>query len=294
MPPLSKPLQGSNYYMCVPSYINDLNLRELVMQFFPLEKTSEEKRSATSPVKIKIAETAASTFTETNTQHQDFIMSREAKIIHDDQGVSGNNLHLNQTENKISNYSVNATKKQVNAQMKRRRTKRKPCKFLIGQREDGSKIGTEKEMSKPGSSGLGRSIDSANQCGETVSLKELPGYSPRPVWFCLIACQEKKGMALPQIPKPFISTKNGDLAVSLVNKYIARKLNLEHESEVDVMCFGHPLVPTLSLNNLIDIWLETVSNLGPVSVNCNAENGDGGNFVMELTYRRSNKQSALQ
>ena len=60
------------------------------------------------------------------------------------------------------------------------------------------------------------------------------------------------------------------------------------------MCFGHSLVPTLTLNNLIDIWLEAVSNMGPVSVNCNAENGDGGNFVMELTYRRSYKQSALQ
>ena len=88
-------------------------------------------------------------------------------------------------------YKSILNKTKVNAQMKRRRTKRKPCKFLTGQREDGSKIGTEKEMSKPGSSGLGRSIDSANQCGEAVSLKELCGYSLRPVWFCLLACQKK-------------------------------------------------------------------------------------------------------
>ena len=83
------------------------------MQIFPLEKTSEEERSAASPVKIKIAETAAPTLTEANTQHQDFSMSREAKIIPDDQDVAGNNLHLNQTENKISNHSINAIKKQV-------------------------------------------------------------------------------------------------------------------------------------------------------------------------------------
>ena len=53
------------------------------------------------------------------------------------------------------------------------------------------------------------------------------------------------------------------------------------------MCFGHPLVPTLTLNNLIDIWVEAISDMGPVLVNCNSENGDGGNFVMELTYRRT-------
>ncbi|XP_021277139.1 uncharacterized protein LOC110411344 isoform X1 [Herrania umbratica] len=181
------------------------------------------------------------------------------------------------------------------AQVKRRRrTKRKPCKFLTGQREDGSKIRTEKEMPKPGASDLGRSINSGKQFGGTLSLKELPGYSSRPVWFCLLACQEKKGMALPQIPKPFISTRNGDLAVSFVNKYLARKLNLKHESEVEVMCLGHSLVPTLTLNNLIDIWVDAASNMGPVSVNCNADNGNGGNFVMELTYRRTKKQRALQ
>ena len=89
-------------------------------------------------------------------------------------------------------YKSILNKTEVNAHTKRkRRTKRKPCKFLTDQREDGSKIGTEKEMSKPGPSGLGRSIDSANWCGETLSLKELPGYSSRPVWFCLLACQEK-------------------------------------------------------------------------------------------------------
>ncbi|XVF48920.1 hypothetical protein PTKIN_Ptkin03bG0227000 [Pterospermum kingtungense] len=149
-------------------------------------------------------------------------------------------------------------------------------------------------MSKPGPSGLVRSIDSANQCGETVSLKELPGYPARPVWFCLLASEEKEDKALPQIPKPFITTKNGDLPVSFVNKYLTKKLNLQHESEVEVMCFGHPLAPTLTLNNLIDIWLETVSDMGPVPINSNAESGDGGNFVMTLTYRRSQKQSTLE
>ncbi|XP_017982240.1 PREDICTED: E3 ubiquitin protein ligase DRIP2 isoform X4 [Theobroma cacao] len=274
---------------------NDHNSRELVMQIFPLGKTSGEESSEASSVKIKNAETAAPTLTEANIQRQDFSMPREAKRIHDDRDVTRYNLHLNETPNGRSNHSVNAIKKQGHAQVKRRRrTKRKPCKFLTGQREDGSMIWTEKEMPKPGASDLGKSINSGKQFGGTLSLKELPGYSSRPVWFCLLACQEKKGMALPQIPKPFISTRDGDLAVSFVNKYLARKLNLKHESEVEVMCLGHSLVPTLTLNNLIDIWVDAVSNMGPMSVNCNADNGNGGNFVMELTYRRTKKQRALQ
>lgn len=83
------------------------------MRIFPLGKTSEEERSAASPIKVKIAETAAPTLAEANTQHQDFSISREAELIHDDQDVAANNLHLNQTENKISNYSINAIKQQV-------------------------------------------------------------------------------------------------------------------------------------------------------------------------------------
>ncbi|PPR95225.1 hypothetical protein GOBAR_AA25456 [Gossypium barbadense] len=174
---------------------------------------------------------------------------------------------------------------------RRRRTQRKPyCKFLIGQREEGLKIGTANEMSKTDTSGLEKSTDSLNRCGEIVYLNQDSSCSPRPVWFCLLASQETNDMALPQIPKPFISTKNGDLAISIVNKYLAMKLNLKHESEVEVMCLGHPLMPTLTLNNLIDTWLEAVSDIEPVP----AEEGDGRNFLMELTYRRSMKQCALQ
>ncbi|OMO91753.1 E3 ubiquitin protein ligase DRIP2-like protein [Corchorus olitorius] len=219
------------------------------MQIFPLEKT---EGSAASPGKAKDEETVAPTLTEAIRHDHDFGMSRETERFHDNLDVDGNASHLNQTEIKSPNLSINAINKQ-----RKRRTKRKPCRFLTGQKENGPKTETAKEISKPGCSGLMRN-----------------------------------GVALPQIPKPFISTKSGDFAVSFVNKYLARKLNLKHESEVEVMCLGHPLVPTLTLNSLIDMWLEAVSDMGPVLLNCNAENGDGGNFVMQLTYRR-NKQSNL-
>ncbi|GMI89405.1 hypothetical protein HRI_002609800 [Hibiscus trionum] len=166
-------------------------------------------------------------------------------------------------------------------------TIRKPCKFLTGEREDGLKIDTTNETSKLDASGLGKSTGLTNLCIGTIDLNQHPDYSPRSVWFRLLASQETKGVALPQIPKPFIHTKNGDLDVSFVNKYLARKLNLKHESEVEVMCLGHPLVPNLTLNDLIEIWLEATSGIKPVPVK--ARNGDARNFLMELTYRRSNE-----
>ncbi|XVF48919.1 hypothetical protein PTKIN_Ptkin03bG0226900 [Pterospermum kingtungense] len=76
----------------------EITVKELVMQNFPLEKASEEERSAASPVEIEIAETSAPTLTEANTQHEGFSISRVAKLNHEDWDVAGNNLHLNRTE----------------------------------------------------------------------------------------------------------------------------------------------------------------------------------------------------
>ncbi|GKV17898.1 hypothetical protein SLEP1_g28352 [Rubroshorea leprosula] len=169
---------------------------------------------------------------------------------------------------------------------KKKRTKRKPCKFISGQRCYDVKTGNSKEF-HPDSSAVGRSIDSGKQFGEAISLKELS--VSHPFWFCLLACQERKGISLPQIPKPYIRTKIGGLAVSILTKYLAKKLNLKHETEVEIMCFGHPLPPTLMLNDLIDIWMEAVSDMGQAFINHGEGTATGENIVMELTYRRSKK-----
>ncbi|KAK8654737.1 hypothetical protein V6N13_107337 [Hibiscus sabdariffa] len=203
---------------------------------------------------------------------------------------------INKKQNEVTSestaraLSLETTETEFNVHVTR--TMRKPCKFLTGETEESSKIDTMTETSKLDASSLGKLTYSTKLCIETIDLNQHPGYSRRPIWFCLLASQETKGMALPQIPKPFIHAKNGDLEVSFVNKYLARKLNLKHESEVEVMCLGHPLISDLTLNDLIEIWLEATSGIRPVPVKARYRR-DVRNFLMELTYRRSNEQCTL-
>ncbi|TYJ24958.1 hypothetical protein E1A91_A07G015200v1 [Gossypium mustelinum] len=266
------------YLGSIPQHMlrNDHKLEKLVMQIFPVEKPNEDN------TKNRFSNHSMNPIMKQNELDNSEPTGREFSLERARKGLCWEHLGGHKDGETFG------TEVQVK---RRRRTQRKPyCKFLIGQREEGLKIGTANEMSKTDTSGLEKSTDSLNRCGEIVYLNQDSSCSPRPVWFCLLASQETNDMALPQIPKPFISTKNGDLAISIVNKYLAMKLNLKHESEVEVMCLGHPLMPTLTLNNLIDTWLEAVSDIEPVP----AEEGDGRNFLMELTYRRSMKQCALQ
>ncbi|KAE8718836.1 hypothetical protein F3Y22_tig00109987pilonHSYRG00090 [Hibiscus syriacus] len=245
-------------------YRNNHNLRKLVTQIPPLEKTSEDFGIRTEGDIHSI------------NKKQNELIDLEMPGIHNDM-----------SEPTARAFSLGTYETKFDVQVKRR-TMRKPCRLLAGQGEDGFKIDAANEMSKLDATGLGKSVDSTNLCVETIYLNRHPGYSRRPVWFYLLASQEKEDMALPQIPKPFIHTENGDLAVSFVNKYLAGKLNLEHESEVEVMCFGHPLFPDLTLNDLIEIWLEAISCMKPARVR--GKNPDSRNFLMELTYRRSNQR----
>ncbi|KAK8523252.1 hypothetical protein V6N12_047778 [Hibiscus sabdariffa] len=204
---------------------------------------------------------------------------------------------INKKQNEVTSeptaraISLETTETEFNVHVTRR-TMRKPCNFLTGETEDGSRIDTMNETSKLDASSLGKLTYSTKLCIETIDLNQHPGYSRRPIWFCLLASQETEGVALPQIPKPYIHARNGDLEVSFVNKYLARKLNLKHESEVEVMCLGHPLISDLTLNDLIEIWLEATSGIKPVPVKARYRR-DVRNFLMELTYRRSNEQCTL-
>ncbi|KAE8712534.1 hypothetical protein F3Y22_tig00110247pilonHSYRG00051 [Hibiscus syriacus] len=113
---------------------------------------------------------------------------------------------------------------------------RKPCRLLAGQGEDDLKIDAANEMSKLDATGLGKSVNLTNLCLETIYLIDilvildaLSGFiclrlKKRKTWHCL-RCRSH--LSIPR--------KNGDLAVSFVNEYLARKLNLEHESEVEVV-----------------------------------------------------------
>ncbi|GMI66476.1 DREB2A-interacting protein 2 [Hibiscus trionum] len=178
----------------------------------------------------------------------------------------------------------------VEAQMGKSKNKEDKCK---------SKVEDEKNIAGPGTS-------------ETVTPKRLrrihrkrasgfgdSGISPQvvlnaagtkherrigPVWFSLVASEDQEGGAsLPQIPLNYLRIKDGNMPVSFIQKYLMKKLDLTNEAEVEIRCMGQPVLPTLQLYNLVDLWLQTASTSHRVAASVGSSAKD---FVMVLAYAR--------
>ncbi|KAI3891302.1 hypothetical protein MKX03_004727 [Papaver bracteatum] len=111
-------------------------------------------------------------------------------------------------------------------------------------------------------------------------LEQEPLTRSYPVWFTLHACENKRGESYPQIPKPYIKINDGNMPVSSVQKYLVQKLNLIHESEVEVMCCGQPLDPIATLNSITQMWVKNTN--GHIRI----KSSETQNFIMVLTYRK--------
>ncbi|KAF5726631.1 hypothetical protein HS088_TW22G00311 [Tripterygium wilfordii] len=76
------------------------------------------------------------------------------------------------------------------------------------------------------------------------------------IWFSLQASQNQaKEPFLPQIPNSYLRIRDGRMTVRLVMKYLANKLRLDSESEIEIICRGQQLVPFLTLQHVRDnIW----------------------------------------
>ncbi|KAK8702086.1 hypothetical protein V6N13_020456 [Hibiscus sabdariffa] len=105
-----------------------------------------------------------------------------------------------------------------------------------------------------------------------------------PVWFSLVASEDQEGGAsLPQIPANYLRIKDGNMPVSFIQKYLVKKLDLTNEAEVEIKCMGQPVLPTLQLYNLVDLWLQTASTSQRVAASVGSSAKD---FVMVLAYAR--------
>ncbi|XAR48231.1 hypothetical protein NMG60_11030982 [Bertholletia excelsa] len=76
------------------------------------------------------------------------------------------------------------------------------------------------------------------------------------MWFMLQASQnQSKEPFLPQLPKSYLRIRDGRMQVRLLIKYLANKLRLDSESEVEITCRGQQLLPFLTLQHVRDnIW----------------------------------------
>ncbi|KAL1187995.1 E3 ubiquitin protein ligase DRIP2 [Cardamine amara subsp. amara] len=105
-----------------------------------------------------------------------------------------------------------------------------------------------------------------------------------PVWFSLVASNNQEGeTSLPQIPANYLRIKDGNIPVSFIQKYLMRKLDLKSETEVEIKCMGEPVIPTLQLHSLVELWLETTSKHQRVAASVGSSAKD---FVMVLVYSR--------
>ncbi|WJX80251.1 RING-type E3 ubiquitin transferase [Trifolium repens] len=105
-----------------------------------------------------------------------------------------------------------------------------------------------------------------------------------PIWFTLVASEDQNGeVSLPQISACYLRIKDGTVPISFIQKYLMTKLNLASEAEVEIMCRGQPVLPSLQMHNLVDLWFCTSSTSKklPASVGSSAKD-----FVMALSYCR--------
>ncbi|XP_050224542.1 E3 ubiquitin protein ligase DRIP2-like [Mercurialis annua] len=110
-----------------------------------------------------------------------------------------------------------------------------------------------------------------------------------PIWFTLVASEDQKGDAsLPQISAGYLRIKDGKMPVSFIQKYLVKKLDLTSEAEVEIMCRGQSVLPTLQLQNLVDLWFRTASTTKKVPAPVGSSAKD---FVMVLSYCRKVRPS---
>ncbi|CAO2833019.1 unnamed protein product [Amaranthus hypochondriacus] len=103
------------------------------------------------------------------------------------------------------------------------------------------------------------------------------------VWFSLVAAEDQvEGAPLPQVDAAFLRVKNGNMPVLSIQKYLAKKLDLASEAEVEILCQGQPVMSNLKVSSLLDAWVQTSS-----SQKIHTFVGDSAKeFVMVLSYAR--------
>lgn len=103
------------------------------------------------------------------------------------------------------------------------------------------------------------------------------------VWFVFQAAPHQgREPFLPQIPRSYLRIKDGRVTVRLLIKYLANKLGLEDESEVEITCRGRPLLPFMTLQHVRDsIWCQRDA----VSTSV-APDTSTANHIMVLQYGR--------
>lgn len=102
-----------------------------------------------------------------------------------------------------------------------------------------------------------------------------------PIWFQLVPFEEQEGEPLRQIEGRYVKLNDGNVPISIVQKLVMNKLELPSEHEVELRCMGQPVVPTVQLRNLMELWLQSHPDTITAKIGSSARE-----FVMEISYAK--------
>lgn len=102
-----------------------------------------------------------------------------------------------------------------------------------------------------------------------------------PIWFQLVPFVEQEGEPLRQIEGRYVKLNDGNVPISIIQKLVMNKLKLPSEHEVELRCMGQPVVPTLQLRNLMELWLQAHPETIAAKIGSSAQE-----FVMEISYAK--------
>ncbi|KAI3741916.1 hypothetical protein L1987_59595 [Smallanthus sonchifolius] len=104
-----------------------------------------------------------------------------------------------------------------------------------------------------------------------------------PIWFHLVPSEQQEGEPLGQIEGSFVRLKDGNTPVSVIQRFVMSKLKLGSEHEIELRCMGQPLVPTVLLGNVMDMWLQKQPTSKTISV---IVGSSAKEYMMEISYAR--------
>jgi E3 ubiquitin-protein ligase DRIP len=136
--------------------------------------------------------------------------------------------------------------------------------------------------------------------------------TPNGIWFHLESGDVQANEdALPALSSPYVRIKDGKLPVYQVKKYLVQKLahKVKTEMEVEITCRGQPVVSSLPLESIRDIWFSAQisaqpqtqaqaqgqgqaqgeASAAPANGSSSSDFPSAKDFLMVLTYRRHRK-----